>query len=141
MTNGEPASRGGTVAQDLLTRASSARFWNLAQGGKDHYAVDRRLIVGVQEIAPQFGGMAAANQEFLLRACEYLAGTAGVTQFVDCGPGLPVGDRVHDIVQAINPTANVLYVDNDPAVLAHARSFVVANEHVRVVDGDIFAPD
>ncbi len=140
MTDCEPISHDSFVAQ-FLSNASDARFWNLAQGGKDHFAVDRTLILSIKEIAPRFRDLAVASQGFLLRACQHLAGTAGITQFVDCGPGLPVGHRVHEIVQAINPAAKVLYVDNDPEVLAHAHSFVSANEQVRVVDGDIFTPD
>jgi SAM-dependent methyltransferase len=123
------------------TGASSARLWNLAQGGKDSYAADRRLFAGIKEIAPQFSDLAKANQEFLLSACQHLAGELGIAQYVDCGPGLPVGERLHDIVQAIRPIAKVLYVDNDRAVLSHARTFVGGNDCVRVVPGDIFAPE
>lgn len=124
-----------------FTMTSAARVWNALASGKDNFAVDRDVVRSVADIAPQFRDLTAANRRFVQHACEYLAGTAGITQFLDCGPGLPIGRHVHDFVHAIDPAARVLYVDHDPMALTHARALLATNDNVQVIDGDIFDPE
>ena len=102
----------------------SARVWNYWIGGKDHYPVDQEL--GDQVIAsyPQMRELARASRQFQARAVRFLATEAGVTQFLDVGTGLPVQDSTHEVAQDCVPTARIVYVDNDPLVLAHARALL-----------------
>ncbi|MEV5204987.1 SAM-dependent methyltransferase [Streptomyces sp. NPDC053720] len=102
----------------------SARVWNYWIGGKDHYPVDQAL--GDQVIAsyPQTRDLALASRAFQTRAVRYLAGEAGITQFLDIGTGLPVQNSTHEVAQTVQPKARIVYVDNDPLVLAHARALL-----------------
>ncbi|WP_335933253.1 SAM-dependent methyltransferase [Streptomyces sp. PTD5-9] len=104
----------------------SARVWNYWIGGKDHYPVDQRL--GDQVIAsyPQTRELARASRAFQGRAVRYLAGEAGITQFLDIGTGLPVQNSTHEVAQRVRPEARIVYVDNDPLVLAHARALLTS---------------
>jgi hypothetical protein len=117
MLSGDESTRPPGPGFDLA-RATVARVWNAAIGGKDNFEVDRSVVRAIREFVPGIAGLAIANHEFLLRACKYLAGDAGITQYLDLGPGLPTGLHTHDVVQRIQPEARVLYVDNDPIVLA-----------------------
>ncbi|MFD7161232.1 SAM-dependent methyltransferase [Kribbella sp. NPDC059898] len=127
---------------DIGFDLSVARVWNALAGGRDNFAVDRALLAPIlADVAPGLRKLPEANAGFLIRACEYLAGEAGVTQYIDCGPGLPIGAHVHDVVQKLQPTARVVYVDQDPIVLAHARALLEVNDRIAVVEGDIFDPD
>ncbi|MFB6878341.1 SAM-dependent methyltransferase [Streptomyces sp. NPDC056323] len=104
----------------------SARVWNYWIGGKDHYPVDQEL--GDQVIAsyPQTRDLARASRAFQARAVRYLADEAGITQFLDIGTGLPVQNSTHEVAQSIQPKARIVYVDNDPLVLAHARALLTS---------------
>ncbi|WP_405781029.1 SAM-dependent methyltransferase [Streptomyces sp. NBC_00859] len=104
----------------------SARVWNYWIGGKDHYPVDQKL--GDQVIAsyPQMRELARASRAFQARAVRYLATEAGITQFLDIGTGLPVQNSTHEVAQQCAPAARVVYVDNDPLVLAHARALLTS---------------
>jgi hypothetical protein len=125
-----------------FTVASAARVWNALAGGKDNFAVDRDVVRQIlSEVTPAFRALPHVNYEFMIRACEYLAGTAGITQYLDCGPGLPIGRHVHDIVQELQPAARVLYVDHDAMALTHARALLATNDLVQVIEADIFKPD
>ncbi|MFG1820628.1 SAM-dependent methyltransferase [Kribbella sp. NPDC049174] len=141
MTSGDPrhATQRALAMFPVIT-ASTARVWNLALGGKDNFRVDRDVLAAIHEVAPGFSALATANQQFVSRAATYLA-RLGITQYLDCGPGLPPGDHIHDVVQKINPAAKVLYVDNDPIVLSHAHALLATNANTHVLDSDIFAPD
>jgi hypothetical protein len=102
----------------------SARIWNYWLGGKDNYAVDR---AAGDAYAAQFPGIfqiARAQRGFLVRSVTYLAGEAGIRQFLDIGTGLPTAENTHEIAQRITPEARIVYVDNDPLVLAHARALL-----------------
>jgi hypothetical protein len=120
--------------------AASSRVWDRLLGGKDNFAVDREVVSAIRDVAPEFSMVAVDNQQFLTRAGAYLAGQLGIRQFLDCGPGLPTTNPLHDVVQSITPEAKVLYVDDDPIVLAHARALLKTNDNTEVVDADIFAP-
>jgi hypothetical protein len=121
----------------------TARIWNYLLGGKDNFEVDR--AVGDQIVAslPQFAEHARLSRRFLVRAVRHLAGEAGVTQFLDIGTGLPTADNTHEVAQATNPYAKVVYVDNDPLVLVHARALLTSTTQGRTayIDADLHDPD
>lgn len=123
-----------------VTRASSARIYDLMLGGKDHYAVDREVAARVLELAPQVRDAVRENRRFLQRAVHYLAGPAGIRQFVDIGTGLPTVGNVHEIARALRPDAHVVYVDNDPIVLVHGRALLADNDGTVVIEGDARDP-
>jgi O-methyltransferase involved in polyketide biosynthesis len=105
----------------------SARIWNYWLGGKDNYAVDR--LAGDQTIAvlPEIVDIARASRAFLARVVRYLAADAGIRQFLDIGTGLPTANNTHEVAQRIAPESRVVYVDNDPLVLTHARALLVGS--------------
>jgi hypothetical protein len=103
------------------TVAHIARIYDYWLGGKDHFAVDRAVGEKVLEIHPETVVSVRANRAFLARSVRYLAATEGVRQFLDIGTGLPSANNTHEVAQAAAPAARVVYVDNDPIVLAHAR--------------------
>jgi hypothetical protein len=111
-------------------------FW---LGGKDHFAVDRAAALEVSEAAPEVRMMAVENRKFLRRAVRYLAAEAGITQFLDIGTGLPTQGNVHQVAQKVNPGARVVYVDNDPMVLAHSRALKTSG-NTAVIEGDLRDP-
>ncbi|MDX3326594.1 MULTISPECIES: SAM-dependent methyltransferase [Streptomyces] len=105
----------------------SARVWNYWLGGRDNYEADRRLGATMAELYPQIIDIARASRRFQARAVRYLAGEAGIRQFLDLGTGLPTADATHEVAQAAAPTARVVYVDHDPIVLAHARALLTSS--------------
>ncbi|MGH3564855.1 MAG: SAM-dependent methyltransferase [Pseudonocardia sp.] len=99
----------------------SARFWNYLVGGKDNYPVDRDVAEQIIALIPSLRDTARAEREFLARTVRYLAGEVGIRQFLDIGTGLPTANNTHEIAQTISPECRIVYVDNDPLVLVHAR--------------------
>ena len=122
------------------TRASIARVYDAFLLGKDNYEIDREVLHKVQKAAPEAQDLAFENRGFLIRACRFLASQTGITQFLDCGSGLPTAENTHQVVQRINPEIKVVYVDNDPVVLAHGRALLEENENTHFVAEDIFEP-
>nr|WP_086861406.1 SAM-dependent methyltransferase [Amycolatopsis lexingtonensis] len=122
------------------TRASIARVYDAFLLGKDNYEIDREVLHKVQKAAPEAQDLAFENRGFLIRACRFLASQTGITQFLDLGSGLPTAENTHQVVQRINPETKVVYVDNDPVVLAHGRALLEENEHTHFVAEDIFEP-
>jgi SAM-dependent methyltransferase len=122
------------------TRASIARVYDAFLLGKDNYEIDREVLHKVQKAAPEAQDLAFENRGFLIRACRFLASQTGITQFLDCGSGLPTAENTHQVVQRINPEIRVVYVDNDPVVLAHGRALLEENENTHFVAEDIFEP-
>ncbi len=104
--------------------AHPARVYNVWLGGKDHYAADRDAALRVAGCRPQVVAGALANRQFLGRVVRYLAGERGISQFLDIGTGLPAPDNTHEVAQALDPAARIVYADNDPLVLAHARALL-----------------
>jgi hypothetical protein len=104
--------------------AHSARIWNYWLGGEDHYPVDRRVGDQIAGMFPDIVRLARADRAFLGRAVRYLAGEAGIRQFLDIGTGLPTADNTHQVAQKIAPECRIVYVDNDPLVLTHARALL-----------------
>ncbi|WP_020642239.1 SAM-dependent methyltransferase [Amycolatopsis balhimycina] len=122
------------------TRASIARVYDAFLLGKDNYEIDREVLHKVQKAAPEAQDLAFENRGFLIRACRFLASQTGITQFLDCGSGLPTAENTHQVVQRINPDIQVVYIDNDPVVLAHGRALLEENENTHFVAEDIFEP-
>ncbi|MBM2615693.1 SAM-dependent methyltransferase [Actinoplanes sp. LDG1-06] len=102
----------------------SARVWNYWLGGKDNYAVDREVGDSVLEVFPAIAENARACRAFLVRVVTYLAGDAGIRQFLDIGTGLPTANNTHEVAQRVAPASRIVYVDNDPLVLVHARALL-----------------
>jgi hypothetical protein len=102
-------------------RPSPARMYDYALGGKDNFDVDRAAVSQVAEIIPEFRAVALANRGFLIRAVDTMA-RAGIDQFIDVGTGIPTSPNVHEVAQQIHPDAHVVYIDNDPIVMAHNRA-------------------
>ncbi|MEU8888922.1 SAM-dependent methyltransferase [Streptomyces sp. NPDC048442] len=123
--------------------AHNARVWNYWLGGKDHYPVDTAVGEQVTAFYPSIGEVARADRRFLGRAVSYLAGEAGLRQFLDIGTGLPTADNTHQVAQRIAPDARIVYVDNDPVVLAHARALLTGTPEGRTayIDADAHDPD
>jgi hypothetical protein len=103
----------------------AARIWNYWMGGKDFYDADQAAGDAVAEVYPDIVRMAKLSREFLIRVVSYLAGEAGIRQFLDIGTGLPTMQNTHEVAQHIAPESKIVYVDNDPLVLAHARALLV----------------
>ena len=101
---------------------NSARIWDYWLGGKNHYESDRVLGDRILAVIPRQREHVRANRAFLVRAVEFLVGEVGIRQVVDIGAGLPTSPNVHEVAQAIAPEARVVYVDNDPVVMAHVRA-------------------
>ena len=102
----------------------SARIWNYWLGGKDNFTVDREAGDAWLATFPGMRDVARASRAFLIRSIRYLAGEAGIRQFLDIGTGLPTADNTHQVAQQIAPEARIVYVDNDPMVLAYARALL-----------------
>jgi len=109
------------------TVAHPARVWDYLLGGKDNFAADRTAGEQVLRIMPEMGLVARGGREFLARAVHFLAAEAGIRQFLDIGTGLPTADNTHEVAQRDAPQARIVYVDNDPIVLAHARALLTSD--------------
>ena len=125
------------------TVAHSARVWNYWLGGKDNFQVDREVGDHVLRACPEMAEAARADRRFLVSAVTYLARERGVRQFLDIGTGLPTHHNTHEVAQAEDPGVGVVYVDNDPMVLAHARALLTGGRAgtVNYVDADLHEPD
>ncbi len=109
----------------------SARIYDYWLGGKDNFAADRAVAEALMTAIPTVRSMAAENRHFVHRAARYLAGKAGVRQFLDIGTGIPTRPNLHEVAQQVAPETRVVYVDNDPIVLAHARALMISSEQGR----------
>jgi S-adenosyl methyltransferase len=106
--------------------ANVARAWNYMVGGKDNFEADRAAARQLMEVAPVIRVAAPASRAFLGRAVRFLAAEAGIRQFLDVGTGLPSAGNTHEVAQAAAPDCRVVYVDNDPVVLTHARALLIS---------------
>jgi len=120
----EPNLEGDLQATLDTGVAHPARVYDYWLGGKDHFAVDREAAEQVIAANPAVLPGVRANRAFLGRAVRYLAGEAGIRQFLDLGTGLPTAQNTHQVAQSVAPDARIVYVDNDPMVLAHARALL-----------------
>ncbi|MDS1268784.1 SAM-dependent methyltransferase [Lipingzhangella sp. LS1_29] len=119
-----------------------ARVWDYWLGGKDNFAADRETAELLLDVLPQWGDLARADREFLIRVVRFFMTDARLHQIVDIGAGIPTSPNVHEVAQAIRSTAQVCYVDNDPLVLAHARALLRGGTQGRVdcVQADLRSP-
>jgi DNA polymerase III psi subunit len=106
--------------------AHVARVYNYWLGGKDNFAADRAAAQAAMAAFPDIVHSARANRAFLRRVVTYLAGTAGIRQFLDIGTGIPSANNTHEVAQAVSADCRIVYVDNDPVVLAHARALLTS---------------
>ncbi|GLW64095.1 SAM-dependent methyltransferase [Actinomadura rubrobrunea] len=124
-----------------FNKPTIARAYDALLGGKDNFAADRALAQYAIEHVPGLRESAVENRKVLVRGVRYLAREAGVDQFLDLGSGLPTVQNTHEVAQAENPEARVVYVDIDPLVLVHGRALLANNQYTRVVTGDVRDPE
>jgi SAM-dependent methyltransferase len=124
------------------SKAHSARVYDYYLGGKDNYAADRETGEKAMQSWRAVRTAVRENRAFLGRAVTYLAGEAGIRQFLDIGTGLPSANNVHEVAQAVAPESRVVYVDNDPIVLAHARALLAGTAEGRTeyIEADLREP-
>lgn len=124
------------------TKPSSARIYDCLLGGKDHYDVDRAAVDRMLEVFPGVRTTAREARNFMRRAVQVLTGDHGVDQYLDIGTGIPTEPNLHQSAQEINPATRVVYVDNDPVVLAHARALMAGTPEGRTafINADLTEP-
>jgi O-methyltransferase involved in polyketide biosynthesis len=143
MTGSSDTPRGDYVSKLDTSRPHSARTWNYWLGGKDNFAIDREVGERVRAVHPAIVEVARAARAFLSRSVRYLAGEAGIRQFLDIGTGLPTAENTHEVAQRVAPEARIVYVDNDPLVLVHARALLTSTPEgaTDYIDADVHDPD
>ncbi|MGH4010470.1 MAG: SAM-dependent methyltransferase [Pseudonocardiaceae bacterium] len=126
-----------------ISQPHTARFWNYLLGGKDNYPVDRAAGEQILALAPGFRDAARAVRGFLVRAVRHLVGEVGIRQFLDIGTGLPTANNTHEIAQATASECRIVYVDNDPLIMAHARALLTSTPEgvTNYVYADLRDPD
>ena len=126
-----------------VSKPHPARMYDYFLGGKDNFAADRAIATQVLDSWGSVRTAVRENRAFLGRAVKYLASEAGISQFLDLGTGLPSANNVHEVAQAINPEARVVYADNDPIVLAHARALLSSGPRgvTAYLDADVRRPE
>lgn len=133
------------MAEDWTTRINTsvpnpARIYDYLLGGKDNYPADREVAEQLIAIAPVTRDVVWDNRAFLRRVVRFLTEEAGIRQFIDLGSGLPTHGNVHEVAQAIEPDARVVYVDNDAMVVTHSRA-LLANDKTLAIQADLREPD
>jgi hypothetical protein len=123
-----------------MSRPSIARTYDYLLGGKDNFAVDRAFGDKFINELPGSRQIAYDNRGALIRAIRELVSASRIRQFVDLGSGLPTADNVHQVAQRYDPDAKVVYVDNDPIVLAHGRALLTENSNTTVIQSDLRTP-
>ncbi|WP_019359740.1 SAM-dependent methyltransferase [Streptomyces sp. AA1529] len=125
------------------TKPHTARLYDYFLGGKTHYAVDREAAVPALSANPHAMVAARQNREFMHRAARCVAQDLGIRQFLDIGTGIPTEPNLHQVTQAITPEARVVYSDNDPIVLAHARALMSSTPEGKTdyIEADIREPE
>jgi O-methyltransferase involved in polyketide biosynthesis len=133
------STRPGGAAKLDISVAHPARVYDYWLGGKDNFAADREAAEQVIAANPNVLPGVRANRAFLGRAVRHLAGEAGVRQFLDIGTGLPTVDNTHEVAQQVAPQCRIVYVDNDPIVLSHARALLTSTDDgaTAYVDADL----
>lgn len=140
--DGVRAGKGQRPAFDP-TVANHARVYNYLLGGKDHFAADRAAGEATIKAYPTAAYAARANRAFLARVVRYLAAEAGIRQFLDIGTGMPTANNTHEVAQSVAPESRIVYVDNDPVVLAHARALLTSSPEGKTdyIDADLCDPE
>ncbi len=139
--SGPPGAEHGVPTHIDTSKASIARVYDAFLNGKDNYEIDREVLRRVQQVAPEAAQLAFDNREFLIRATRFIALQTGIRQYLDCGSGLPTAENTHQVAQRLRPDSTVVYVDNDPVVLAHGRALLEENDQTHFVAEDIFEPE
>ncbi|GIE77354.1 hypothetical protein Aph02nite_33040 [Actinoplanes philippinensis] len=126
-----------------MTKPHPARRYDYWLGGKDNFQADRDAAEAIAAVFPHIRTAARENRAFMQRAVRFLAGEAGVRQFLDIGTGLPTADNVHEVAQRIAPESRIVYVDNDPLVLVHARALLASSPEgaTAYIDADARTPE
>ncbi|MEU9382771.1 SAM-dependent methyltransferase [Streptomyces sp. NPDC048279] len=141
----DPATTPEPAEQDKIDTSvpHSPRIWNYWLGGKDNYPVDEQAGDAYTEVFPGIVTIARSSRAFLRRNIAYLVADAGIRQFLDVGTGLPTAQNTHEVAQGLAPEARIVYVDNDPMVLAHARALLTSTEEgaTAYIDADVAEPD
>ncbi|TDD60326.1 SAM-dependent methyltransferase [Actinomadura rubrisoli] len=121
----------------------SARVWGYLLGGKENYPADREVGDMIVQMFPGIATLARMQRYFLARAVRFLAGEAGIRQFLDIGTGLPTSDNTHEVAQRVAPESRIVYVDNDPLVLLHAQALLTSSPEgaCAYVEADVRDPD
>jgi O-methyltransferase involved in polyketide biosynthesis len=138
------AERGGQVLRDIdVSVPHSARIWNYWLGGKDNFQADRDAGDEFLAIYPEQRDKARACRHFIFRAVRHLVVEEGVRQFLDIGTGLPTANNTHEVAQRFAPESKIVYVDNDPLVLAHARALLTSSPEgeTNYIDADLHDPE
>jgi hypothetical protein len=137
------AADSGALAGIDTTVANQARVYDYWLGGKDNFAVDREAAEQAIAAYPPILPGVRAQRTFLARAVSYLAGPKGIRQFLDIGTGIPTANNTHEVAQAAAPDARIVYVDNDPMVLTHARALLTSTPQgaTAYLDADLREPD
>jgi trans-aconitate methyltransferase len=129
------------VPGDIDTsRPNVARIYDYLLGGKDNFTVDREAAQRLLEASPDIAGIVRDNRSFIGRVVRYLAGEAGIRQFIDLGGGLPTQTNVHEMAQAAAPDVRVVYVDNDPVVWSHGQALLAHGAQVAMAHADLREP-
>ncbi|MCQ9132777.1 MULTISPECIES: SAM-dependent methyltransferase [Streptomyces] len=120
----------------------SARIWNYWLGGKDNYPVDEQAGDAYTAVFPGIVTIARSSRAFLRRTITHLVSEAGIRQFLDVGTGLPTAENTHEVAQRLAPESRIVYVDNDPLVLTHARALLTSTPEgaTAYVDADVMDP-
>lgn len=139
----QPVSADAIRARIDTSKPHSARFWNYFVGGKDNYEVDQEIGDHIKQIFPGLVDVALTSRYFLGRAVRHLVAEQGIRQFLDVGTGLPTANNTHEVAQRAAPDAKIVYVDNDPMVLAHARALLTSTPEGRTayLDADLYEPE
>ena len=124
-----------------LSRPSIARVYDFLLGGKENLEIDRRAANRFLNVVPEAGQIARDNREFLRRALRFLVGEAGIRQVIDVGSGLPTAGNVHELAHEFAPDVRVVYVDNDPVVLAHGRALLDRDQITTIIRADLRRPE
>ena len=124
-----------------VERPNVARVYDALLGGTHNFAADRELARSLSDIDPQARTFARMNRAYLGRAVRFLATEAGIQQFLDIGSGIPTEGNVHEVAQAVAPGARVVYVDNDPVAVAHAKAMLAGTDRAAVVQADLREPE
>jgi S-adenosyl methyltransferase len=137
--NGDPADPGQPPLDLQIDRPHPARVYDYLLGGKDNFPADRAAAEAGLQANPNSRIPPRENRAFLGRVVRFLAGEAGISQFLDVGTGIPTSPNVHEIAQQANPQTRIVYVDNDPIVLAHARALLTTGPAGRAayIDADL----
>jgi S-adenosyl methyltransferase len=119
-------SESGAQVEIAYDKVNSARVWNYWMGGKDNYKVDQEAGDAFAEIFPGIRTFAKQSRQFIIRSVRYLSAEVGIRQFLDIGTGFPTEQNTHEVAQGVAPEAKIVYVDNDPVVLAHAQALLTS---------------